>query len=184
MAWKETHKQESRQRILMAAGKLFGQKGFNQVGIDEVMLTAGLTRGAFYAHFTSKYELYEQAIIFAGTRAAQHFGGISGNNTELFDNYLSQDHLVSNDVRCLLPCLVSDVAHDDERVRKTYTKILKGFTQHLKTHAQEDVTEDTLLLQTVLLIGGMALARSVNDDALAQKILSVSKKAAKAAIEQ
>lgn len=53
MAWKESHKLESRQRILAAAAELFTRKGFNQVGIDEVMLAAGMTRGAFYAHFNS-----------------------------------------------------------------------------------------------------------------------------------
>jgi TetR/AcrR family transcriptional repressor of nem operon len=66
MAWKESHKQESRERIVNAAAELFTRKGFNQVGIDEVMMQAGMTRGAFYAHFNSKIDLYEEAIITAG----------------------------------------------------------------------------------------------------------------------
>ena len=184
MAWKETHKQETRQRILTTAGQLFAQKGFNHVGIDEVMMAAGLTRGAFYAHFQSKIELYEQAIIFAGMRAANHFGTQSNSSAELFDNYLSQEHMESNDVRCLLPCLVSDVAHDNIRVRNTYTKMLKGFTKLLKSHAKQEPTEETLLLQTILLVGGMALARSVSDESLSEKILAISSKAAKATIPQ
>lgn len=40
MAWKESHKQHSRQRILSAAAELFTRKRFDQVGIDDVMQAA------------------------------------------------------------------------------------------------------------------------------------------------
>jgi len=179
MAWKESHKQVSRERILTAAAKLFTHKGFDQVGIDDVMQTAGMTRGAFYAHFSSKTELYEQAIINAGLAAAAHFNEGKLSLDELINRYLSQAHLRSNDIRCPLPCLVSDMAHEDERVKHTYTKILKGFTQHLDAITEGKSNADTVLLQAVLLIGGMAVARSITDEKLSKKILSVCSEAAK-----
>ena len=183
MAWKDSHKQESRQRILNSAAELFTRKGFNQVGIDDVMLNAGLTRGAFYAHFSSKAELYEEAIVHASLAAAKHFQAQANSYEDLFDKYLSREHLESEDIRCMLPCLVSDVAHNDERVRNTYTKLLKGFTRHIQSLSTSAQTEDTILLQTVLMIGGMALARSVTDEAFAKKILSVCSNKAKASIQ-
>jgi TetR/AcrR family transcriptional regulator, transcriptional repressor for nem operon len=183
MAWKDSHKQESRQRILIAAAELFTRKGFNQVGIDDVMLNAGLTRGAFYAHFSSKVELYEEAIVHASKTAAIHFQAQANSHEDLFDKYLSREHLESENIRCMLPCLVSDVAHNDERVRKTYTKLLKGFSKHLQSLSTAAQTEDAILLQTVLMVGGMALARSVTDEALAKKILSVCSNTAKASIQ-
>lgn len=178
MAWKESHKQESRERILDAAGELFTRKGFNQVGIDEVMQAAGLTRGAFYAHFNSKIELYEAAIYSTGLAAAKHFAKGSQSLDEVIDNYLSNHHLKSTDIRCPMSCLVSDVAHDDERVKKIYTNMLKGFARHLGQLASKQ-NEDAQLLQSVLLIGGMAIARSVTDKQMTEKILALCNTAAK-----
>lgn len=179
MAWKETHKLESRQRILEAAAKLFTGKGFNQVGINDVMQAAGMTRGAFYAHFNSKIELYEEAIYYGGKTAAQHFSKETTSLADIIDNYLSQEHMTSSYIRCPMSCLVSDVAHDDERVKHIYTNLLKGFTEHLGKFEQENSNEEHQLLQTVLLIGGMALARSITDEKLSKKILLVCANAAK-----
>jgi len=179
MGWKESHKQESRQRILNAAAELFTRKGFNQVGIDEVMQTAGMTRGAFYAHFTSKHELYDEAIISAGIAAVEHFNKNSPSLDDLIHNYLSNEHLSSNHIRCPMACLVSDVAHNDKHVKDTYTKMLKGFSGHLKSLAHNNINDEKVLLQAVLLIGGMAIARSVTDKKLSEQILSVCCTAAK-----
>lgn len=175
MAWKESHKIESRQRILNAAGDLFTRKGFNQVGIDEVMIAAGLTRGAFYAHFTSKIELYEEAILAAGRNAAEHFNQNSTDLNSLVENYLSDTHLHADTIRCPIACLVSDVAHDDERVREVYTRLFKGFTQQLQQLGSD---QDDALMQAVLMVGGMALARSLTDKKLARKVLHICAQAA------
>lgn len=178
MAWKESHKQESRQRILLAAAALFTRKGFNNVGIDEVMETAGMTRGAFYAHFSSKIELYEEAIMAAGIAAAQRFSNHASDHIEIIENYLSEEHLNSNEICCPMASLVSDVAHDDERVKDIYTRLYKGFTKHLANIDVANKDENKILLQSVLMIGGLALARSLTDKVLAKKILHLSSEAA------
>lgn len=51
------HKARSRADILDAAGTLFRKHGYDGVGIDTLMEAAGLTRGTFYAHFSSKAAL-------------------------------------------------------------------------------------------------------------------------------
>lgn len=180
MAWKESHKEESRKRILNAAGQLFMRKGFDQVGIDEVMQAAGMTRGAFYAHFNSKIDLYEQAMLSAGKAAAAYFGQTANSQLDTLALYLSEAHLNSTSVRCPLPSLVSEVAHDDERVRQIYTRIYKGFVGQLDKGNTEP--SDTALLQSILMIGGMALARSLTDKTLSKKILDVSHNAARSMI--
>lgn len=63
MPWNANHKVESREKILQAAARLFTQNGYDAVSIDDVMREAGLTRGAFYAHFRSKSDIYNQAIL-------------------------------------------------------------------------------------------------------------------------
>ncbi|WP_375055149.1 TetR/AcrR family transcriptional regulator [Zobellella sp. DQSA1] len=49
--WPSDRHTESRERILFGAERLFTEKGFDQVSIDQVMQEAGMTRGAFYRHF-------------------------------------------------------------------------------------------------------------------------------------
>jgi TetR/AcrR family transcriptional regulator, transcriptional repressor for nem operon len=53
MRYGKDHKQATRQRIVEAAGRRFKQDGIDGAGVAAVMSDAGLTNGAFYAHFTS-----------------------------------------------------------------------------------------------------------------------------------
>ena len=55
--------------------EMFRERGFDGVGVSEVMKAAGLTHGAFYAHFASKealaaevlYGLVAACLLLAGT---------------------------------------------------------------------------------------------------------------------
>src|SRR5262245_7153686 len=48
---------ENREKILTVAGVLFREKGFDGIGVAEIMKAAGMTHGGFYGHFGSKEEL-------------------------------------------------------------------------------------------------------------------------------
>src|SRR3954468_17018774 len=56
------HKAKTRAKIVASARALFNRRGFDQVTIDQVMEHAGLTRGGFYHHFSSKEDLYAEAV--------------------------------------------------------------------------------------------------------------------------
>ncbi|HNH84664.1 MAG TPA: helix-turn-helix domain-containing protein, partial [Acidobacteriota bacterium] len=62
MRYPANRKEESRQKILQAAARLFREHGYNGVGVDAVMAEAGLTPGGFYAHFPSKEALFAEAL--------------------------------------------------------------------------------------------------------------------------
>jgi AcrR family transcriptional regulator len=48
----------TRSRLMRAASKVFSRRGMQQASIDEVAQEAGYTKGAFYANFRSKEELF------------------------------------------------------------------------------------------------------------------------------
>ena len=48
-------------KIVAAAGNLFRSRGYEAVGIADVMKAAGLTQGGFYKHFASKEALAAEA---------------------------------------------------------------------------------------------------------------------------
>src|SRR6266511_2336062 len=62
MRYSKDHKQATRQRILEAAGRRFKQDGIDGAGVATVMSDAGLTNGAFYAHFSSKEDLVANVL--------------------------------------------------------------------------------------------------------------------------
>ena len=62
MPYTVEHKAHTRARIVASARVLFNRRGFDQVSIDDIMREVGLTRGGFYNHFSSKEDLYAEAV--------------------------------------------------------------------------------------------------------------------------
>ena len=61
---------ENRDRIIDAAGRLFRERGFDGIGVANLMKAAGLTHGGFYGHFESKEDLEVQACARVLARTA------------------------------------------------------------------------------------------------------------------
>jgi AcrR family transcriptional regulator len=59
-----TKGEKTRQAILLAAEKVFGQHGINRASIAEITREAGVALGTFYVHFASKAELVEGYIKY------------------------------------------------------------------------------------------------------------------------
>lgn len=51
-------KEQTRERILTAAEKLFAAKGFHETAMDEIVQTANISKGGVYFHFPSKEQLF------------------------------------------------------------------------------------------------------------------------------
>jgi len=62
---------ENRERIVQVAAKLFRERGFDGVGVADLMKAAGLTHGGFYGHFASKEDLAGEACGRAINRPLQ-----------------------------------------------------------------------------------------------------------------
>lgn len=179
MPYSPDHKQQSRIKILDSAFSCFAQKGFNNTSIDEIMEQANMTRGAFYAHFTSKSELYEQAML-----AGAHNSPISKSKPDnikdqdwihqLIKGYLSEHHIQQKSPSCPLAFLVTDVAVREAPVRKTYTRIFAGMNnslgKRLKTVREND--KQQVYAITSMLIGAVAICRALDDRKLRKTVLT------------
>ena len=171
MAWQETHKEQSKDRILESAAMLFTHHGFEKISIDQVMKNAELTRGAFYSHFSSKSDLYAQAIRKAATVAFQRKPVNCPQNMKSFAQYyLSAEHRDDQyEQACPLAFLVSDINQQDSQVKATYTKTLQAFIAQAESLSS---SREKALQSAVLMIGCLSLSRALDDESFSNELLS------------
>lgn len=182
MPYSKEHKQKSREKILASAAGLFTAKGFDNVSIDEIMTDAEMTRGAFYAHFSNKSELYMHAIKHAAMNSPLVSGRQAEKSNEeyfysLLDGYLSTEHL-NKSMPCPLAFLVTDIANRDPQVRKTYTASFIKMNQLIshKVKTFSDCSENTVMAVTAMMIGSVAIGRALDDSKAVKALLKNSRK--------
>jgi AcrR family transcriptional regulator len=54
--------EETRARLLEAAERSFAQQGFDATGVATICQVAGVTKGAFYHHFSSKQDVFMELL--------------------------------------------------------------------------------------------------------------------------
>ncbi len=178
MPYPRGHKAKTRERIVERARLLFNKHGFASVSIDEIMAEVGLTRGGFYNHFSTKEELYGEAITqVLSSQAIQRWSEYKAAGPtlarEFIAAYLSQAHF-----DCPLMALASDVARGGEPVKRAYRQVLEHIVGTLEKGFAGPETRRRALVVGVLCIGGMVVARAVDDAKLAHEIREASKELA------
>ncbi len=177
MPYTKEHKDRSRERILQSAARLFPRFGYDAVSIDQLMQDAGLTRGAFYAHFGNKAEVYAEAIIYTALNSAFHLAEDDDDwLMKSVDAYLSREHIDDRDFPCPLAFLVTDVNRRDDAIRSTYTRVYKSLNRLLGKGTKD---MDSVMAATAMMIGGVAVARALNDRRTSDKLLATCRETVK-----
>ena len=176
MPYSARHKLETRQRILESARRQFNSKGFAEVSIDEVMEDAGLTHGGFYRHFKDKNELYAEAVRwFLCEEAPKPWrrprpNGSKSRAQRIVDAYFSRDHFDDRENCCPLISLPSDVSRANGPVKAAYQGVLEKLLALLASDIGGARAREQALALVALCVGGMAVARSVEDPRLAHDL--------------
>jgi TetR/AcrR family transcriptional regulator, transcriptional repressor for nem operon len=154
-------------RIVKEASRLFRERGFENVTVGEVMKTAGLTHGAFYAHFASKQELQEAAVAYG---QAVSLGRVQRSNTKkgkrsYADRYLSPWHRDNPGDGCTMAALGQEVSRSTPELKGVFERGLKEYLSAKSGDWKEAV------FQTAAMIGGVVLARAVQNPQFSDEIL-------------
>jgi TetR/AcrR family transcriptional regulator, transcriptional repressor for nem operon len=116
--------------IVKEASRLFRERGFGNVTVGEVMKAAGLTHGAFYAHFESKEELQATAVAY-GIKVSHERTRRSNSkksNESYADRYLSRWHRDHPGDGCTMAALAQEVGRSTPELKAAFEK---GFEESL-----------------------------------------------------
>lgn len=186
MPYSKDHKKQSSIRILECAYRLFAARGFDATSIDNIMAEANLTRGAFYAHFHSKSELYREALNHAAINSMLTDGkpgpmSASSWLQELLEGYLHEDQINQMGRPCPLAFLATGVATKEPEVRSAYTGASKGMNSVINgyTESFSRCSGENILATTAMIIGGVAVARALDNTELTTDLLDSCREEAK-----
>ncbi|ARO33024.1 TetR family transcriptional regulator protein (plasmid) [Rhizobium sp. NXC14] len=196
MRYSAEHKQETRMRVIAAAGQIFRKEGYGGAGIDALTKAAGVTNGAFYGHFKSKGEAFRTAVLAGLEELRQGIAALKANQpkdwlTTFVGYYLGYKRTCELDESCALPSLSPDVMRADDETRNAYTEEIKRLVEEVAAGLQEGAIqgqsdprrEDRAILLLAMLSGGVTLARAVSDPALSERIADVIAQAALTVME-
>ena len=173
----------NRERVLDTAARLFRERGFGGIGVADLMREAGLTHGGFYGQFESKDALaaeacarvHERSMARWTTRIARD--GKAGFNA-IADAYLSARHRDNPGQGCALPALAADAGRREPALRRVFGDGVRAMLAVLdavvpgRTAARR---RDAALATLATMVGGVVLARAVDDPDLSDAILAAAR---------
>jgi TetR/AcrR family transcriptional repressor of nem operon len=173
---------ENRQTVINVASRLFRERGFDGIGLKDLMEGAGLTQGAFYKQFESKEDLAALASRRALESASQRWSSAIAENPDdplgaVIAFYLSAGHREEKLDGCPVVALGSDAARQGASVKAAFEEGIKAYLEVLspllpQTDGEETNGKAMVVLSTM--VGALTLSRAVNDPDLAQAFLNAA----------
>jgi AcrR family transcriptional regulator len=182
------HKEATRRRIVETAGRRLKRDGIDGSGIATLMADAGLTNGAFYAHFQSKDDLVATVLGDQLGRQALEFSELPVGRAGLEDfvgEYLSPAHRDHPEIGCPSAALLDEVGRCTAATKKAYTAGTKAILDEICTRLAPEDPESargTALALFTMLVGSMQLARALSEKKLSNAVLEEGIRSAEAMI--
>jgi TetR/AcrR family transcriptional regulator, transcriptional repressor for nem operon len=165
------------ERILHSAGRLMRERGFDGVGIDDIVTAAGVTAGAFYTHFESKLALFDEVVQLALAQTEMHMPQIeSEQDIERFVNAYLSDRSVRNiGVGCIVAAMSADLARQSDASRMMaarYIQLIQSrISQALGARLGEHAASESWRIVSQL-IGALIISRIMQKPSVTKRLRS------------
>jgi len=178
-------KEASHDRIVSVAARAIRRSGYGGTGVADIMKEAGLTHGAFYAHFESREAMLAEAATRACSEsAALVAGGVAAVPPEqalaaMVRGYLSREHVESAEMGCPLAALGSETPRQAPEVRRATTRHVKEMIDLVARQSPDwgqPGAHERALVTLSTMVGTLLLARAVDDPALAGSLCEAAVK--------
>ena len=170
--------QANRAHVVETASTLFRERGYDGVGVADLMAAAGFTHGGFYKHFRSKADLMAESAACGIAQTAAQTAGV--NLPTFVQHYLSRQHRDTPATGCTMAALGGDAARQPDAIRATFAAGIESLLAALNPGetpldaadaAQARARTLALLAHAV---GAIVMSRACPDDSpLADEILSI-----------
>jgi TetR/AcrR family transcriptional repressor of nem operon len=189
MRYSETHKAETHAKLVKLAGRALREKGPEGLSVAELMGSAGLTHGGFYAHFKSKDALLAEALqeIFleSDRRLGQMTEGLPPRVAlaRFIDSYVSPAHRDKPSSGCAIVALNSDLPRQSKRFRAAFDAGVRQLIGSLADLIEASGIADGERLATFVpatMAGAVVLSRAVSDEGLSDALLASARNNIKA----
>jgi TetR/AcrR family transcriptional regulator, transcriptional repressor for nem operon len=172
----------NREHVIDVASRLFRERGFEGIGVADLMKEAGLTHGGFYGQFKSKEDLKVEASRRALSRNKDRWAQVlaetpSDKLAALARFYLSDAHRDRRGEGCALAALGGETPRYSPELQAAFKDGIEGYLGLLDevvpaSSGEDRRTKSIAALSTM--VGALVLSRAVGDEALSQKILSAA----------
>lgn len=180
MPYPARHRVKVKKSIIDSARRLFNRYGFDNVSISQIMEGAHLTHGGFYSYFKSKSDLYSEVLgcFFTDPDWKNCWKGVHVDlsstdvGTQVVRAYLSRQHFENVENSCPLVALPSYVARSGKDVKRAFETVFKAMVSVLERSLYDKNRSSGARAQAIaaLCVGGMVVARSVVDRAVADEL--------------
>jgi TetR/AcrR family transcriptional repressor of nem operon len=171
------HKRETRRRIVETAGRRFKRDGIDGSGVATLMKDAGLTNGAFYAHFESKEDLVTAAVSEQLREQREWLDAVAPGRAgveQMVREYLSPGHRDNPEEGCPSAALLDEIARCADPTKHAYTESVLAFIDDIAARlAPHDPRSARVKVLSVYasMVGTLQLSRALADRRLADDIL-------------
>jgi TetR/AcrR family transcriptional regulator, transcriptional repressor for nem operon len=169
----------NRERVVETAARLFRERGFEGVGVADLMKSAGLTHGGFYGQFDSKEHLMLEACEQALAESEHRWRELLERAPKkplsaIASHYLSLQHRDNPGAGCVIAALSMEAARQGPTVRAAFTEAAERFLELLGqvVPGRSTKTRRTQALTSLAaMVGAVVLARTVSAGSLSEEIL-------------
>ena len=178
-------KEASHERIVSVAARAIRRSGYGGTGVADIMKEAGLTHGAFYAHFASREAMLAEAAGRACAESAAVAAGVvasvpSGEAlSSMLRTYLSREHLEQVEMGCPLAALGSETPRQAPEVRRVTTRHVKEMIDLVARQSSDwgqPSAHERALVTVATMVGTLLLARAVDEPTLSDSLCAAALK--------
>lgn len=178
-------KEASHERIVSVAARAIRRSGYDGTGVADIMKEAGLTHGAFYAHFPSREAMLAEAASRACAESAAVAAGVVASVppgealASMLRAYLSPEHLEQAESGCPLAALGSETSRQAPEIRRATTRHIKEMIDLVARQSPDwgqPAAHERALVTVAAMVGTLLLARAVDEPALSASLCEAALK--------
>ena len=178
-------KEASHERIVSVAARAIRRSGYSGTGVADIMKEAGLTHGAFYAHFASREAMLAEAATRACAESAAVVAGVAADSppeqamAAMLRAYLSPEHREQVELGCPLAALGSETPRQAPEVRRATTRHIKEMVDFVARQSPDwgqPGAHERALATVATMVGTLLVARVVDEPALADSFCEAALK--------